>query len=198
VNERLQRALRRKIEAHNRLANLSTAGAALGVLLLWSALHFVIWWLTVLFRTARDGLDAQPPAQIHRVILISFLILLAVGWFFRQRGKAGVPEDQNIFERLFGLVLIPPNVTFAVWDNFQARVRLAEIELIAAAAFLERLFRAGKMTADNVATEIPDPTMREHVLTALRTTELVHVREIKGEEIISIVNPERLIPFVQA
>jgi hypothetical protein len=198
VNPRLTSALERKISAHNRLVYLSTGGAALGVLLMWALIYGLACWLPVLGLTVIQGLDAENPAHLRHWIVVLMIAWMVLGWFDRQARlhREEQASDGSIAELAWRFFMTPPRATFGVWDNPRNHVRLNGHELALASGFLERLYQVGKMPMHAVPVELPDDDARDRVLSALRLTELVRLRETEREDFLVLSNPERVRAFV--
>ena len=197
MNQRLKEALRRKIASHNRLVRLSTIGAVLGVAIMWGFLYFLANWLPVFFVTIVKGVDAEVPANLHRSILVFFTFWMLVGLIDRLvRARRAESLNATPMESALGTLLIPPRVTFSIWDNVRNRIWLSEYELEHASDFLERLYARGKMQMQSVPVELPDEHSRERILTALRLTDLVRELEVKKTDYLALTHPERVAAFV--
>ena len=199
MNSRLKEALRRKITVHNRLVRLSTLGAILGVALMWVVLYFVGNWLPVFVLTVVKGLDAEVPENLHRWVLLVFTLWLSVGWVHRLIRKRR-PESPTASGggSVLGILLLPPNATFSILDNFENRIGLSESELELASDFLERLYWHGKMQVQSIPVELPAEDSRERILAALRLTDLVRELEVRKTDFLALANPERVKAFVNA
>ncbi|HET6406291.1 MAG TPA: hypothetical protein VFG14_00285 [Chthoniobacteraceae bacterium] len=199
MNSRLKEALRRKIDAHNRLVQLSTIGTALGVFVMWAALYFVGNWLPLFFITIVKGVDAEAPAKLPRYVLVALLVWMVVGMIDRllrtpdERVRESSPLDATI-----RLLLLPPRATFAVLDNHRNRVQLNAIELEQASGFVEHLYRVGKIQMQSVPVELPGDKERERILTALRLTEMIREREINKTDFLALTHPERVAKFLES
>jgi hypothetical protein len=199
VNFRLKEALRRKVTAHNRLVRLSTWGAALGVILMWGFLYFVANWLPLLFLTIVKGVDAEIPPNLHRWILLIFVVWIVVGLIDRLVRKSEPnPSESSAAATTFKFLMLPPRATFAVWENSRNSIALSEHELEIASNFIERLFRIGKLEVQSIPVELPADDSRDRILTALRTTQLIREREIQKTTFLALTHPERVAEFVQA
>jgi hypothetical protein len=199
LNFRLKEALRRKVTAHNRLVKLSTFGAALGVILMWAFLYFVGNWLPLLFLTIVKGLDAEVPPNLHRWILLIFVLWIVVGLIDRLVRKSGPhPSESSGVAATFKFLMLPPRATFAVWENSRNSIDLSEHDLEIASKFIERLYQIGKLEVQSVPVELPADDSRDRILTALRTTQLIREREIQKTSFLALTHPERVAEFVQA
>jgi hypothetical protein len=199
VNFRLKEALRRKVTAHNRLVKLSTFGAALGVILMWAFLYFVGNWLPLLFLTIVKGLDAEVPPNLHRWILLIFVLWIVVGLIDRLVRKSGPhPSESSGVASTFKFLMLPPRAMFAVWENSRTSIDLSEHDLEIASNFIERLYQIGKLEVQSVPVELPADDSRDRILTALRTTQLIREREIQKTSFLALTHPERVAEFVQA
>lgn len=199
MNSRLKEALRRKIDGHNRLVRLSTVGTVLGVFVMWAILYFVGSWLPVLFITMVRGVDAEVPPKLHQWILLIFAIWLLIGMIDRvvRRNR---PEslDPQAGSSIFGFLMLPPRLTYSIFDNVRNRIGLSEHELELASDFLERLYWHGKMQVQSIPVELPSEDSRERIIAALRLTDLVRELEVRRTDFLALANPERVKAFVQA
>lgn len=198
MNERLRDALRRKIEAHNKLIIASTIGGSLCVVVLWAILCFVMWWLSVLFLTVSKGVEAEMPQHSSNWITTVVLAWFALGFADRYLHRNASRDTNSSFEKVLKIVLLPVRVTFAVWDNYRNHIRLSEPDLECATTFLERVFRVGGMTTDLVDGEFPNEQVRDRIVDALKILDLIYIRNRKDDEFLSLSNPQKLLKFLEA
>jgi hypothetical protein len=197
MNSRLKEALRRKVDAHNRLVKLSTLGGALGVILMWTFLYFCANWLPLFFLTIVKGLDAELPANLNRWILVTFVLWLIVGLIDRLIGSRETgPSEPSAISSTLRFLMIPPRATLSVWENSRNRIHLNEQDLEIASDFIERLYQVGKVQVQSVPVELPADDSRDRILTALRTTQLIREREIQKTSFLTLTHPEKVAAFV--
>jgi len=197
VNERLREALRRKMVRHNKFVHLYTAWSGFLVICMWIGIYFVSRWALVFGRTLTQGVDAEPTGRSAWGFLFFAGIWLAAGWVEQKRQPSYLrSNNRTLTEVFFEIVLFPPRATFSAIRHAGERVKLQESELEMASTLLERIGRAGKLPLEAPAELLPAGVDHERLVKALQTLELIHVREIKGEDYLAVVDPQRLAAFL--
>ncbi len=119
--------LREHFRQHNRRAIFLTIGCLIGSLVSWMLVYVGLMWAELLFLTTTRGIDAPNFISIWPHFLLVAVGLLVTGAAVR-RWKTH-HEKFHLGLALFTLFSVPARLTFAVWENFSARVHPSEIEL---------------------------------------------------------------------
>ena len=119
--------LREHFRQHNRRAILLALGCLIGSIVSWLLVYITLMWAELLFLTATRGVDAPTFISIWPQFMLVAAVLLVTGAAVR-RWKTH-HEKFHIGLALFTLFSIPARMTFAVWENFSARVCPSEIEM---------------------------------------------------------------------
>lgn len=197
MNDRLREALRRKIDAHNRLVMLSSICSVFAVAAMWIFLYFAVQWALAMSATVMKGVDAVMPQDFRRTFALFAAGLLGAGWLARRFGfYRRVREDRSAGVVLLEMLLLPARATFAALGNLRNRLRLDEDDLQAATDLLVRIVRAGKLPATAVPVEIPGDSARERVLFALQLLELIYLRQGAPDDFYAVADPQRLVRFL--
>jgi hypothetical protein len=198
VNDRLRAALGRRIDSHNKLVKLSTLWSALLVIAMWLVIYFFVQWVLLFLASAARGTEGDLPAHFRRFFFIGVAVWFGVYWFMRWREGATLADDKGVRGTFADFILLPPRATIGAARNLDNLVRLSSDEIDAAAAFLERLVRAGKLPASSLPVELPgEDEPRDRVLAALQLMDLIYIRRPKhGDELVVPSNPQRLLAFL--
>lgn len=173
------RALRIRLEAHNRRVLLMTAFTCLSTAAFWIVGYAVFYWLTLLVVTVARGTAAQAPAHHQMLLVYSGIGLILVGiagvekWLSPDERAR---DKRPFYHHFFDLIFAAPRATLAIFGNLTAWRRLSAEDLRFAAAFLERIATEGRIPLQNVPQEIPDEQMRERVLLTLQLLGILESR----------------------
>lgn len=202
------RSLRRHVRRHNQQALLLAVLALNGAVVLWGLLYLVVSWLGLLIATVSLSFD---PETITRVtdpdllgpyfpakFAVGGLLLLALASFLgRWIDLVKLREERPYLVCLaYELFMATPSVTFSIWGNLRAMVRLRRGEAVAAWRVLERMRDlGGRLRVAHVAREIEDQESLPHILDVLQLAELVGVRENEEGWFYYLLNREALGPL---
>jgi len=198
VNDRLRAALGRRIDSHNKLVKLSTLWSVILIVVMWLAIYFLVQWVLLFLASAARGTEGDLPTHFRRFFLMGTGLWFGIYWFSRWREGANLADDKGIRGTLTDFLLLPPRATVAAARNLDNLVRLSSDETDAAAAFLEKLVRAGKLPVSSLPVELPgDDEPRDRVLAALQIMDLIYIRRPKdGNDLVVPSNPQRLLAFL--
>jgi hypothetical protein len=189
-DESAPRALLRYIAKHNRQALLLTFLSLVSAALLWGLLYVLTFWFAMVTVTVTRSFNPDTLLQITEPKLLGpyfaaeFLagasVVLLVAWVIRRHMRTEkVREARQYLLWLFlELFMAVPNVTFSIWGNLSAMVRLRRRETAEAWHLLQRMKEhGGRISMTSLRTEIEDEKTLGRVLVALQLIELVGIRE---------------------
>ena len=184
------RELRSHFRRHNREVLLLVFLTICGVVVLWSACYAVFYWLSILFLSVAQGLDAKPPERFPSFFLAGAGSLLLATWCLRWFSRSAVLRDEkSTFEISTDFVLAIPRATLAIWGNLRALQSLDDSELAIAAAFLERAVRERGIPAYRLPLEIPEAAAQMKIILGLQLVELIAQRR-RGDEMWLVPGPK--------
>lgn len=174
--------LRRAVRSFNRHCWVAAMGSFFLALGAWVLVFGLYGGFALLIHTARLGVDASWP----RWLLPGFALIVIVLFFCATvsvllRRWHPLPERKILGWHIIGdVVLLPPRLTFAVFDNIDARIKLTAYEETEAALLAERIARDGRTYASHLGQYFPDETLRRKALAALQI--LGYVDKIREDE----------------
>ena len=177
----IPRAFRAHFAGHNRQVVLLTVMTFISAVLLWLVAYIILYWLTLLFVTTGEGVDARVPSSFTKIFAMAAGGLCVLGWLVRKIAPNYFPRDRKpAFEVFMDFVLAAPRVTLAIWGNLSAWQSLSEYELEGAWELFHTIALRGKLSIYSLPLEIPDAKLRTKVVFALQMAGLIELR--KNEE----------------
>ncbi len=121
-------------------AVLAAVMALFGAWICWLALYGLLWMVTMFSLNASKGLETTWPQWLNPLILALFACLLAAAAISRAKRRYRGPDDRAIigFHTITDFALLPARLTLAVWDHWEARIRLSREELHASWELLRK------------------------------------------------------------
>ena len=184
------RALRRFVFRHNGQALLLSAFSLAAAAVLWGLIYLFAYWLTLLTVTVSRSLDPTTLLEVNQPGLVGaqfpwwFLggavCLLMVAWAVRDRVQIESLREARLYLLwvIVELLMAVPNVTFSIWGNLSALVRMPRREASSAWRLLERInHESGGLSMASLRLEIDDERRLRHVVFTLQIVGLVGVRE---------------------
>ena len=184
-------ALRRHFARHNEQALLLAVFGLIAAVALWGLLYLFSYWFTLVAVTVSRSMRAAPlidiavaPSQLVPHFFVKFvcvaLAALGVAWLARSWARPEKLREAQyyFFWVLLELFLAVPNVTFSVWGNLSAVVKLSRREMAKAWRLLQCInAEGGRLSTASLRTVIDDERMLNRVLFALQLVGLVGMRE---------------------
>ena len=184
------RELRSHFRRHNREVILLVTLTIFGVVALWSACYAVFYWLSILFLSVSQGLDAKPPERFPAFFLAGAGSLLVATWCLRWFSRGAVLRDEkSALEITTDFVLAIPRATLAIWGNLRALQSLDDSELAIAAAFLQRAVMERGIPVYRLPLDLPDPAAQKKIILGLQLVELLTQRR-RGDEMWLVPGPK--------
>jgi hypothetical protein len=173
-----------RIVAHNRSCWVAAALSLLGAWLGWM-IFFALYTAGVLvFETVRTGNTDlfSPPRWYWPSGAIAVAVLVLWGAVDRWKRRFTLPPDRSIIGwHLFPeVLLLPPRMTFAIWDQIDARITLNRQEQAEAWELLQTIFAWKRAEATRLTLEFPDGRRLSKLLTALQFAGWIDLH--RGEE----------------
>ncbi len=173
-----------RIVVHNRSCWVAAALSLLGAWLSWM-FFFALYTAGVLvFETVRTGNTDlfNPPRWYWPVGIGAVAALVLWGALDRWQRRFALPPDRPIIGwHLFReVLLIPPRMTFAIWDQIDARILLSARERGEAWDLLQAIFASRRAEATELTQEFPDGRRLSKLLTSLQLAGWIDLH--RGEE----------------
>lgn len=177
-------AFLKSIAEHNRHCWIFAFLSWVGAFVAWLIFTTVYVGFILLVETMRTG-DATigtPPwwmVPVGCVLAVGMLVFASVGrWHRRYRP----PSDRQIigWHLLPEVLLLPANLTFAIWDYLGARLKPTPWELSESWRLLELIARHKRVPASTFGQEFGDPVLLPKLITILQYTRWID--SARGEE----------------
>lgn len=205
------RALRRHVRRHNGQALMLAVFALVLAAILWGAVYLAVYWFALVIATLSLSFNPNTLLQItdDRLLGAYFpleftgaaLVMMALAGFLKRRINPTRLRERRwyILWIAFELFMAIPNVTFSVWGNLRAIVRLRRGEALAAWRLLERIRHlGGRLALTHIAREIEDQETLPRLLVMLQIAELLGVRENEDGWFYYLQNQEALARLMPA
>ena len=168
--------LRRRFAEHNQLVLLLAVLTLFVAAGLWFVLFAVLFWLSLLFTSVADGVDAQRPDILPALFIYAAGLLLLLTWMAGSRfANAPLKDKKSPLEIAAEFLLAVPRATLAVWGNLSAWQKLDEREMELATDLIARLLEERRVPLHQVPLDIPEPRDRMKILLALQLIEVLQV-----------------------
>ena len=205
------RALKRFVFRHNCQALTLAAFSLVAAAILWSLLYLLAYWFTLVTVTVSRSFNPNTILEINDPGLVGAqfrwwfcggaLLSLIVARLFRAKFRIDSLREAKLF--LFWIVaellIAIPNVTFSVWGNLSALVRLRRSEAADAWRLLERLHAEnGRLSTASLRLEIEDERELQRVMFTLQIIGLVDMREKREGWFLCLQNPTAFASLSQA
>lgn len=169
---------------HNRscwvAAILSVCGAALA----WLLFFAIFTGAVLVFETVRTNSTElmRPPPWYWIAGSCGAVAIFIWGALNRRRNRYRLPPDRPIIGwHLFPeFLLLPPRLTFAIWDHLAARVPLNAFDREEAWRLLQTIYVNRRVEIWQLAQEVPDDRRRNRLIQALQLTGWIDLH--RGEE----------------
>ncbi len=205
------RAVRRHVRRHNWQALLLATFSLVAAVILWAILYLFVYWIALVVATLSLSfnpntiLEINNPQLLGRYFPAEFagggLAALLLARFLGRRINPAKLRERRFYVLWIGfeLFMAIPNVTFSVWGNLRAIIRLRRGEALGAWRLLERV-RAlgGRLAIANVASQLDDQENLPRLLVILQIAELLGVRENEDGWFYYLQNPEALARLMPA
>ncbi len=156
---------------HNRRALLLSVTCLVGSIAAWTFTYGALLWAEWLVVSVRLGVDAPSVLAIGPHFLLLAGLLLIIGTRARHW-----KTDHDKFHpgvAFFSLLSLPARLTFAVWDNFHARVHPTHHDLIQCWLVLDQLHTEKKIPL-TALPQLLDPGINpDRVVYLLSITDLI-------------------------
>jgi hypothetical protein len=170
--------------AHNRSCWAAAVVSVVGAALAWLFFFAIYSGAVLLFETVRTGSTELlgPPVWYGPGALAGAVVLLIWGSVDRWKNRFRLPPDRPIIGwHLFReFLLLPPRMTFSVWDHVGARVLLSSWERAEAWRLLQTIFATKRAELPELAQHFPDHRQLRRLLTGLQLTGWIDLH--RGEE----------------
>lgn len=172
-----------RVRSHNFHAVLAAVMALFGAWICWLLLYGLIWMVTMFFLNAAKGLETKFPMWLNPAIFVLFAVLIMAAAISRARRRFKGPDDRAIIglHTITDFALLPARLTLAVWDHWEARIRLSREELHAAWELLQEIGSRSRLPAHQLALVVPDAQLLEKILPALQYTGWVDMHQSKDD-----------------
>lgn len=173
-----------RFAAHNRTCWAAAVVSVVGAALAWLFLFALYSGAVLVFETVRTGsTELQSPPEWYWFGAAggaAFLVLWGIADRWKTRFRP--PPDRPIigWHLARECVLIPPRMTFAIWDHVMARVRLSAWDRAEAWRLLQTIFATKRAELPELALHFPDSRQLSHLLLALQLTGWIDLH--RGEE----------------
>ena len=184
------RALQRFVFRHNWQALVLAFFSLVAAVALWGFVYLFAYWFTLVIATVSRSFNTATLLEINEPGLVSAqfswwflgaaLGALVVAGIVRGRVRLeGLREARHYFLWVIvELLMALPNVTFSVWGNLSALVRMPRSEAASAWRLLERInHEGGRLSMASLRLEIEDERLLQHVVFVLQIVGLVDLRE---------------------
>jgi hypothetical protein len=169
---------------HNRSCWVAAILSVFGAALAWLFFFAIFTGAVLLFETVRTNSTElmRPPWWYWIAAACGAAVLLTWGAVNRWRHRYRLPPDRPIIGwHLFPeFLLLPPRMTFAIWDHIAARVPLGAYDRVEAWQLLQSIYRYKRAELWQLAQEVADDRRRNHLLQALQLTGWIDLH--RGEE----------------
>lgn len=208
------RAVRRHVRRHNWQALMLSVFAFVAAAILWGVVYLIVYWFALVIATLSLSFNPKTLVEVTNTRLLGpyyplefiggAVVVMMLAMFFRRRINPNRLRERRLYVLwiAFELFMAIPNVTFSVWGNLRAIVRLRRGEALAAWRFLEHVRGlGGRLALVNIASEIEDQETLPHLLVLLQVAELLGVRENEDGWFYYLQNTDalaRLMPAPQA
>ena len=186
------RALQKLVFRHNWQALLLAVFSLVAALTLWGFVYLFAYWFTLVGVTVSRSFSTATLLEINEPGLVSVqfpwwflggaLGVLAVARIVRGRVRLESLREARhyLLWVIVELLMAIPNVTFSVWGNLSALVRMPRSEAASAWRLLERInHEGGRLNVASLRQEIEDERQLQHVVFVLQIVGLVDMREKK-------------------
>lgn len=164
----LVRLVAERLQRHNRTALTFAVLSALGSVVSWGALYFLVCWLGLLGGTIVKGSYVELPTGFLLGFVAIGCALLFWAWLDRKVTPNALPPDEKSTREIVSdFILAIPRMTLAIAGNLSARQRLTDADVEEAARLLERVWQRQRLAMQETPLEIPDDQRRMAVITAL-------------------------------
>lgn len=178
-------------QEHNRRALLLAFGCLFGSAVCWVAVYGLLTWAELLFLTTTRGINAPSVIRIGPHFLILAGLLFAIGSVVRRWKTQN--EKFHFGLALLTILSIPARLTYAIWDNFFARVHPSAKEIASAWIVLEALRLEKKISITHLPSLLPPHVNAQKLVYLLAIGELIdtdnyggiyyhHLRNQKAEQ----------------
>lgn len=205
------RAVRRHVRRHNWQALMLAVFALVIAVILWGLVYLLVYWFALVIATLSLSFNPNTLLEITNERLLGpyfplefiggALVMMAVAGLLRRRINPTRLRERRwyILWIAFELFMALPNVTFSIWGNLRAIVRLRRGEALAAWRLLEHIRHlGGRLAVAHIAREIEDQETLPHLLVALQIAELLGVRENEDGWFYYLQNQEALASLMPA
>lgn len=169
---------------HNRSCWVAAILSVFGAALAWVFFFAIFTSVVLVFETVRTGSTElmRPPPWYWIAAGCGAAGLIFWGAVNRWRNRYRLPPDRPIigWHLLPEFLLLPPKMTFAIWDHVAARVPLSAHEKEEAWYLLQAIFAAKRAELWQLAQNVPDERHRNKLLQALQLTGWIDLH--RGEE----------------
>lgn len=173
-----------RITEHNRSCWVAAALSLFGAWLAWMLFFAFYTGGVLVFETVRTGNTDlfNPPRWYWPAGAGAIAVLVLWGAADRWKNRFSLPPDRPIIGwHLFREVLLsPPRMTFAIWDQIDVRIRLSGRERAEAWELLQTIFAWKRAEATELTREFPDGRRLSKLLTALQLAGWIDLH--RGEE----------------
>ncbi len=173
-----------RIVEHNRSCWVAAVLSLLGAWLAWMLFFALYTGGVLVFETVRTGNTDifNPPRWCWPAGGGAVAVLVLWGAVDRWTHRFSLPPDRPIIGwHLFReVLLIPARMTFAIWDQIDARITLSTREREDAWDLLQTIFAWKRAEATQLAQEFPDAKRLARMLTALQLAGWIDLH--RGEE----------------
>ena len=157
---------------------------------LWGLLYGFVYWICLFVVTLSRSFNPATLLEITNADLISrwfpawFAVgamgMMALASFAGRRIHAAKLRERRLYVLwvAYELFMMIPNVTFGIWGNLRAIVRLPPREALRAWRVLDHIGKlGGRLAIAHVASEMEEPETLPRILVVLQIAELLGVRE---------------------
>lgn len=176
-----EEALRRHLRSH-RWSVFAASGMALAFSVIgWMLLYGAAYWMAIFSIVVFRGMEGQPPASFHWAFMACAGVLMVTA----TADRILFPHERAVDERprlehLLDVLLFIPRLTLVVCENLSALATLKGAEWGHGAGLLDGIRVEGKVSLQELPSQIPDARSRARIVLALRLTQLIESKRADG------------------
>jgi len=167
--KRFSRILQKQVRSHNEQCVVVSLLSLVLAAVLWGGVYVLYMGTVFFFAAGRYGFEVHPPwfYSAFFYIIGGLFVAAVIGNVMRRFSR---PQERPLlgWHLLFDVLLLPPRITFAIFDNLDARVHLTREQVRLAAVLAEVVARNHRVLLHELSMDFPAGKNRSHALLALQ------------------------------